>query len=83
LHDVTDLVLGTALTAVAELSGIERTFLLLLIEPSFQTNLSPAQWEMLPLLPEHGLLAASAGIAVTKAAARIRARNAFKLSTMT
>jgi hypothetical protein len=42
-HDVADLLFGTAVTVAAELPGIEHTFLLALIEPSLQTNLSPAQ----------------------------------------
>jgi len=43
------------------------TFFDALIEPSLQTNDPPAQWEMPPFFPEHGVFPASARPAHTLA----------------
>lgn len=42
------------------------------MEPSLQTNLPPAQWETPPLLPLHGVLAASAAFENVNAISKTR-----------
>lgn len=84
---VADFPVGAAFKLWVGAFGSEQTFLLLLIDPSLQTNLPPAQWETPPLLPEHGVLAAcesgaSASVAARRAVRRIisgRCRPAAKL----
>jgi hypothetical protein len=66
------LLFGAAFSPGGGLPGTEHIFFEPLIEPSLQTNLSAAQWEMPPLRPEQGLLAApatpaTARMALTKA----------------
>ncbi|MGK5043346.1 hypothetical protein ACQ4WQ_23730 [Janthinobacterium sp. GB1R12] len=46
--------------AFADLPVEEQIFFDALIEPSLQTNVAPSQFEIPPLLPEHGVLPATA-----------------------
>lgn len=48
----------------------EHTFFDALIEPSLHTNVAPSQWEMPPLRPEHGVLAANNGMLTNMHAAK-------------
>lgn len=48
----------------------EHTFFEALIEPSLQTNVAPSQWEMPPLRPEHGVLAANNGMLTNRDATK-------------